>query len=156
MWKTKYGATPAPYTCFCKRRRDCGFCFERCNSRLLFRGSTALHCSSYQGHVEVCKVLIESDADVNVKDNECDARPLHMLFCFCKRRRDCGFCFERCNSRLLFSGQTALHRSSRTGDVEVCKLLIEGQAYLNDEDEECDARPLHMLLQTKAGLRFLL
>jgi hypothetical protein len=49
------------------------FCFERCNSCLLFSGQTALHWSSKQGHVEVCKLLVESEADVNVKEGRCDA-----------------------------------------------------------------------------------
>ena len=44
------------------------FCFERCNSRLLFSGKTALHLSSERDDVEVCKVLVECQADVNVKD----------------------------------------------------------------------------------------
>jgi ankyrin repeat protein len=56
------------------------FCFERCNFCLLFSGRTALHWSSMRGLVDVCKLLIESQADLNAKANECDARPLHMLF----------------------------------------------------------------------------
>ena len=44
------------------------FCFERCNSCLLFSGQTALYMSSMEGHLEVCKLLIACQADVNVKD----------------------------------------------------------------------------------------
>ena len=40
------------------------------------------------GRVEVCKLLVESQADVNAKDGECDARPLHMLL---ETKGDCGF-----------------------------------------------------------------
>jgi hypothetical protein len=57
------------------------------------------------------------------------------------------FCFERCNSCLLFSGQTALHESSEAGHLEVCKLLIECQADVNAKGRRCDARPLHILLK---------
>jgi hypothetical protein len=32
-----------------------------------------------KGHMEACKLLVESQADVNVKDNKCDARHLHIL-----------------------------------------------------------------------------
>ncbi len=108
------------------------FCFERCNSRLLFSGYTALHISSDHGDVEVCKVLVEGQADLNVKDNKCDARPLHMLL---QTKAGLRFCFERCNSRLLFSGQTALHWSSKAGHMEVCKVLVEGQADVNVKDK---------------------
>ena len=112
------------------------FCFERCNSCLLFSGRTALHLSSDKGDVEVCKLLVESQADVNAKDDEfdgagCDARPLHMPL---QKKAALRFCFERCNSRLLFSGCTALHLSSRSGRVEVCKLLVESQADVNAND----------------------
>ncbi len=106
-----------------------------------------------KGRLEVCKLLVDCQADVNVKNEECDARPLQMLL---QTKAGLRFCFERCNSRLLFSGRTALHLSSEAGHLEVCKVLVEGQADLNVKDEElCDARPLQMLLQTKAGLRLL-
>ncbi len=112
-------------------------CFERCNSCLLFSGKTVLHLSSMSGRVEVCKLLVESQADVNAKDGRCDARPLHMLLQTKAVLRSC------CNSRLLFSGKTALHLSSQDGhnDMEVCKLLVECQADVNVKDiYQCDAR----------------
>ncbi len=127
------------------------FCFPRCNSCLLFSGETALHLSSFYGHVEVCKLLVESQADVNVTDNGCDARPLHMLL---TTKAGLRFCFERCNFCLLFSGKTALHLSSKKGHLQIIELLVESQADVNVKDNGCDARPLHMLLETKAGLRF--
>ncbi len=78
--------------------------------------------------MEVCKLLVEYQADVNANVGE-----------------------------FSVSGCTALHLSSREGHVEVlrvCKLLVESQADVNVQDTLCDARPLHMILQTKAGLRF--
>jgi hypothetical protein len=84
---------------------------------------------SEAGNVDACKLLIECQADVNVKDYElCDALPLHILL---KTKAGLRFCFERCNSCPLCSGQTALHLSSMEGHVEVCKLLIECQADVN-------------------------
>ena len=70
----------------------------------------------------------------------CDARLLHMPL---QKKAGLRFCFERCNSCLLFSGKTALHLSSQDGhnDVEVCKLLVESQADVNVKDiYQCDAR----------------
>ena len=108
------------------------FCFERYNSRLLFSGDTALHWSSMRGLVEMCKLLIESQADINAKANECNARPLRMLL---KTKAVLRFCFERCNSCLVFSGKTALHYSSEAGHTELCKLLVECQADMNVKDK---------------------
>ena len=55
------------------------FCFERCNSLRLFSIQTALHLCSVNDHVDVCKLLVENEADVNAADEKCDARPLRML-----------------------------------------------------------------------------
>ncbi len=41
----------------------------------------ALHLSYHLDHVEVCKILrllVESQAEVNMKHIKCDARPLHI------------------------------------------------------------------------------
>ena len=69
------------------------FCFQRFDTGIL-RGSTSLHWSSKQGHLEVCQFLVENGADVNAKDDEYDtllythALHTHMdihwnnLFCF--------------------------------------------------------------------------
>ena len=124
-----------PLTYALKTKAVFRFCCERCNSRLRFSGSTALHCSSIEGHVEVCKLLIECEADVNaetsVHENPIDgfdARPLQILW---KTKAGLRFFFERCNSCLLFSGETALHWASKHGHVEVCKLLVKSGANVN-------------------------
>jgi hypothetical protein len=83
--------------------------------------------------VEMCKILIESQADINAKDNKCDARPLRMLL---ETKAVLRICFERCNSCLLFRGQTALHNTIGTsGQLEKCKLLVESQADVNAKDK---------------------
>jgi ankyrin repeat protein len=127
------------------------FCFERCNSLLFVRGQTALHLSSEAGQVEACKLLVACQADVNDKDHLCDARPLHTILI---TKMVLQYWFERCNSLLFVSGQTALHLSSEAGQVEACKLLVACQADVNAQDHGCDARSLHTILITKAVLRF--
>ncbi len=117
-------------------------CFD---SRLHCSGWTALHVSSEKCHVEVCKLLVQYQADLNVKNYRLDARPVHILMM--------AFCSKRCNSRFHFRGATALYLSSRSGHVEVCKLLVECDADVNVKEYWCDAGSLHVLLQTKAGLR---
>jgi ankyrin repeat protein len=53
----------------------------------LFSQVTALHHSSYNGHVDVCKFLVSAGADVNAKDSKCAPAP-QMSF---KRRRNFSF-----------------------------------------------------------------
>ena len=127
------GCGARPLHTLLKTKAFLRFCFERCNSRLLFSGGTALHRSSMHGHsnAEVCKLLVACQADVNVKDNECDVCPLHTLL---QTKAGWRFCFERCNSCLLFSGCTALRWSSVHGHVEFCKLLVKSQADVNVRD----------------------
>ena len=75
------------------------------------------------GDIELVRDLVIADpACVHETDEWCDARPLHTLL---KTKAGLRFCFERCNSCLLFSGQTALPWSSMNGHMEVCKLLVE-------------------------------
>ncbi len=45
--------------------------------------------------------------------------------------------------------------AAKNGDVErVRDLVIADPECVHDTDTLCDARPLHMLLKTKAGMRF--
>ena len=104
---------------------------------------TALHWSSLQGHIEICKLLVESQADVNAKDKQCDALPiLHMLLHTIEAL--CVY-FQRHNARLLFSERTPLH-SACFGHVEACISLVECHADVNAIDSRCD---LFSLLNTE-------
>ena len=54
-------------------------------------------------------------------------------------------------------GEHDIRTAARNGDMErVRDLVIANPACVYIKDVGCEARPLHMLLQTKAGLRFCL
>ena len=72
------------------------FCWQRVYSFFCFSSETPLHSSSRQGYLEICKFLVVSGADVNVKDDEYDARPYQRIR---KCGRDCGIV---CNVFILF------------------------------------------------------
>jgi hypothetical protein len=67
----------------------------------------------------------------------CDARPLHIMYIYMLLITKAGsrFCFERCNSCLLFSGWNALTLSFIHGHLEICKLLVQCQAHVDVQDK---------------------
>ncbi len=73
MQKLTYSAAPAPYTYAFESEGEFEFCSELSNSRLLFREQTALYLSSLNGHVDVCKLLVASQADLNAKNSKFEA-----------------------------------------------------------------------------------
>ena len=48
-------------------KTNAAFWFDRCNPLLLSSQWTPLHESSYHGHAEICKLLMECKADVNAR-----------------------------------------------------------------------------------------
>ena len=48
-------------------KTNVAFWFDRCNPLLLSSQWTPLHESSYHGHAEICKLLMECKADVNAR-----------------------------------------------------------------------------------------
>ena len=110
------------------------------NSYLVFSHNTALHAASAKGHIEVCKLLVSSLANVHATNRGCDAHPRDMIL---KTNADFLFFILNCNACLIFSGRNALHHASHHGHVEVCKFLVASKA---DPDAKmpnrCDARPL--------------
>jgi hypothetical protein len=49
------------------------------NSYLVFSHNTALHAASAKGHIEVCKLLVSSLANVHATNRGCDAHPRDMI-----------------------------------------------------------------------------
>ena len=100
-------------------------------------GRTALIWSSIFGHVEVCKLLVECQADVMARDNE-DITALH--FSSCKGHVEiCKFlveCQADVNATDQSGGTPLICSCSQLGPLprrgkshlEVCKLLVECQA----------------------------
>jgi hypothetical protein len=113
-------------------------CFARCNCRLLFSGQTALHRYSRKGHLEVCKLLVECQADVNAKDTGSYA----------------------IRSKIETAELLASYSPPALGTVWAAdaagRVLTQDEvnAIVEANPKRCDARPLHMLLKTKAGLWF--
>ncbi len=103
------------------------------NYRLFFSRRTLLYWSLSE--LDVCKLLLDSEVDVNAKDKRCDARPLLTTIA-----DSIFFGFERCKWCLLFSGETALHWCTKYGSIEVGKFLLESKADVDATNDWCDTR----------------
>jgi hypothetical protein len=84
------GATPA-IICAFANAGVIPVLFSTLVSSLFVRGSCPLHASVEHGHLHVCRLLLESNAEVNVRDRKCDTRCYLRI---CKCGRDSGFVFS--------------------------------------------------------------
>ncbi len=93
---------------------------------LRFRDETPLHLSAFNGHIDLCRLLLEFKADVNAKDIKYAPPPLLSLF---------FFSFELCLRMLIlllfFSRETPLHCCVFIGDFDTTRLLLEFNADVN-------------------------
>jgi hypothetical protein len=99
--------------------------FANFHPLLCFSSDTALLLSSVQGHPEICKFLVVSGADVNVKDDEYDARP---CIAHSKMRARLRYCLQRFHPLLCFRLWTPLHWLSLHGHLDICQLLVASKA----------------------------
>ena len=103
----------------------------------LFRGFTALHRSSVEGHLDVCRYLVEQKADVNANISYV-ARP-HTRTRI--RWRISGFA-SIVFTFSLFRSHTPLHLSSHGGLLDICQFLVEHKADVNAQDDEYNSPSL--------------
>ena len=107
-------------------------------------GWTPLHWAAFDGHLKVCRLLInEGRADVHAVTND-NRTPLH-LAAWWGHVAVCRFLIEQgaiVNATNRF-GWTPLHLAAQNGHVEVCQLMINtGRANVNAIDGS-DRTPLH-------------
>ena len=111
------------------------------NSRSFVDGSTPLHLTWRQGHVDVARMLVERGADVSAQDGD-GRRPLHwasrygyvdMARMLVERGADV--------SAQDKDGSTPLHWASK-GHVDVARMLVERGADVSAQDED-GRTPLH-------------
>ena len=67
------------------RNQECGthlcLCLKQCSLLTLcsISQATPLHYSSYEGHAEICEMLLSANCDVNASDGKCGT---HLCLCF--------------------------------------------------------------------------
>ncbi len=93
-------------------------------------GCTPLHYSAAYGHLEVCRLLLQCNADVEAKSTDYHPNtPLHESAD--KGHLEVCRLLLQCNADVKaksFNQWTALHLSAEQGHLEVCRLLVESKA----------------------------
>jgi hypothetical protein len=91
---------------------------------------TPLHYSAAYGHLEVCRLLLQCNADVEAKRTNYNPNtPLHESAD--KGHLEVCRLLLQCNADVdakSFNQWTALHLSAEQGHLEVCRLLVESKA----------------------------
>jgi E3 ubiquitin-protein ligase mind-bomb len=114
----------------------------------VFAGHTALQAASQNGHIEVIKVLINYDVDVEIEDKDGDRAIHHAAFgdepSVIELLHRTGVDLNARNKRR----QTPLHIGVNKGHVGVVKVLLELGCHPSLQDSEGDA-PLHDAISKK-------
>ena len=108
-------------------------------------GNSPLHYACTQGHVQICKLLINRGADVdghNPHGLTALHAALHAAVSFqnlevCELLLDLG-----CDAEAKSGGETPLHLASAIDNLAACELLLERSCAIDAKDED-DRTPLH-------------
>ena len=79
--------------------------------------------ASLEGHVDIVKILIEAQAQVNTQSEVCCYKVTHKNICI--------YIETLCPQ----DGWTALHLAAQEGKVDVVRLLIDAEAQVNIQTE---------------------
>ena len=117
-------------------------------SHNVMRGQTPLHSAAQNGHLEVCRLIMNNVIDRNPKDQR-GVTPLHLAaygghleVCRHIMESNRDFCEPLKNPKDRW-GQTPLHRAADSGHLEVCLLIFEYVQDKNPRDTQ-GYTPLHI------------
>ena len=79
--------------------------------------------ASFNGHVDIVRILIEAQAQVNTQKEVCCYKRIHHEKYVCTT----VLCPQ--------DGWTALHLAAQEGEVDVMRLLIDAEAQVNIQTE---------------------
>ncbi len=85
--------------------------------------------SAEKGHLEVCRLLLQCNADIEAKDVTYLPAPYY-YYCLYEAK----LCMRKLILLLFFSEATPLNYSAREGHLEVCRLLLQCNADIEAED----------------------
>ncbi|KND02395.1 uncharacterized protein SPPG_09064 [Spizellomyces punctatus DAOM BR117] len=100
-------------------------------------GYTALHYAARQGHVDVCRVILESGGDPNAKTHEIGATPLHKAILSRNFPTvDLLLSYDALADMADNDGRTPWHVAACVGDVNILRRMLQisrGVAMVKDK-----------------------
>lgn len=121
---------------------SCSMDVEQANVNGVFAGHTSLQAASQNGHLDVIKILLKYNADVEIEDKDGDRAVHHAAFgdepAVIKLLAQAGADLNARNKRR----QTALHIAVNKGHNNVVKTLLELRCHPSLQDSEGDT-PMH-------------
>ena len=89
---------------------------------LFFSYCTPLHVSAQYGHLEICRLLLQCNADIEAKNGW--YLPPYYYCCFYEAK----LCFRKFILFVYFSDWTPLHTSAWFGQLKVARFLVQSKA----------------------------
>ena len=144
IWRRRTASNCPPYYYY-YRFQEAKLYLRKFILLLSFRQITPLHMSTYNGHLEACRLLLQCNADLEAKDHE-SLPPLFIIYycCFYEAK----LCLRKLILYLFFNESTPLHWSAFYGHLEVCRLLVESKADVTARERCFSPPPSHHLSLT--------
>ncbi|CAG8453668.1 1009_t:CDS:2 [Paraglomus occultum] len=89
-------------------------------------GYTPLHYATRNNHLEICRILLSHDADVNATTPELLSTPLHRAILINNQSLTSLLLLNGANCRLQdIDGQTPLHKACEKGYTDIAVMLVK-------------------------------
>ena len=121
-------------------------------SRLNENGMTPLHYAAFNGHLRVCKLIIENVSDKNPSSVNSDGNtPLHWA-AFSGRVKICQLIMQQVSDKNPANTSqcgefTPFHLAAEKGQFAVCQLMLDNLSDKNPATKSDGVTPLHLAAQ---------
>ncbi|XP_064639075.1 ankyrin repeat domain-containing protein 39-like [Lineus longissimus] len=120
-------------------------------------GYTALHYASRGGHLEICRLLLDSSASVNAQTKSGGITSLHRA-AYCGHIEVVSLLLQKgarpemCDN----DGKTALHKAAEKGKPEIVKMLVAAAPGTKSVKDNRQKQPVNYVPDSKPELKAIL
>jgi ankyrin repeat protein len=104
------------------------------NAKCDNKQETVLHCAVRKGNYDICQLLVLSGADINELDSDCRTA---LSYAVTENQRDLArYLLEKGANPNKGSGKPLLHYAVKTGNYEICQLLVSNGSSIDAKDKK--------------------